>query len=158
MILKTFAAAFVLAVAAALLSPIAAADKPIKEPAPFPEFVTGQFCEDFPVQLHTTVNRGVAHIFSSGAVLFTGSLKGELTNLETGKTIPVNFSGPGTISADGTTLTAYGRLLLFGEAGFFGPGAPPVLRLHTGRTVISLVDGSILSHTGHGENLCTALV
>jgi len=134
----------------------AAADKPVKEPLPFPD-QSGQFCEDFPVRVSATVNREFIHIFSSGAALITGTFKVEVTNLDTGKTIAVNASGPGKISADETLLTAFGRLILFGEAGFFGPGAPPELSVNSGRTVISLTDGSILSQTGHSVDLCPLL-
>jgi hypothetical protein len=154
--LKTFAAAFVLAGAAALLSPIAAADRPIKEPVPF-EDAMGQFCEDFPVLVHATTNRGFAHVLSSGAVLLTGSLKVEVTNVETGKTIALNISGPGKISADGTTLTGSGPWLFFGEAGFFGPGSPPELSTNSGRIAISLVDGSFIRRIGESIDLCPLL-
>lgn len=156
MILKTSVAALFVAAAAALLTPIAAADKPLREPVPFPD-ATGQFCEDFPVLVHATRNKGVAHIFSSGAVLLTGSLKVEVTNLETGETIALNVPGPGRFSADGTTLTGTGPWIFFGEAGFFGPGTPPELSLNSGRFVISLLDGSFLSRTGHRVDLCPLL-
>jgi hypothetical protein len=125
-------------------------------PAPFPD-ATGQFCADFPVRVHVTENKEFAHIFSSGAVVITGTFKVEVTNLETGKTIAVNASGPGKIDADGTALTALGRLIGFGEAGFFGPGSPAQLFVHSGKLLISLVDGTILSETGHRVDLCAAL-
>lgn len=156
MILKTFASAFALAVAAVFLAPVAAADKPLKEPLPFPD-ATGQFCEDFPVLVHATENRGTAHVFSTGAVAFTGTLKVEVTNLDTGKTIALNISGPGKISADGTTLTGSGPWLFFGEAGFFGPGSPPELSTNSGRIAISLIDGSFISRIGHSVDLCPVL-
>jgi hypothetical protein len=134
----------------------AAADKPIMEPAPFGEF-TGQYCEDFQVRIRDTTNRGTAKIFSSGAVIITGTLNVEVTNLETEKTITLNISGPAMFSSDGTTLSGPGPWLLFGEPGFFGPGSPRTLETNHGRLVISLVDGSIVSRVGHRVELCPLL-
>lgn len=156
MILKMLVAAVFVATATAVLTPIAAADKPLKVPLDFPD-ATGQYCEDFPVLIHATENRGTAHVFSNGAVLFTGTLKVEVTNLDSGKTIALNISGPGKISADGTTLTGSGPWLFFGEAGFFGPGSPPELSTNSGRIAISLIDGSFISRIGHRVNLCPVL-
>lgn len=134
----------------------AAADKPIQVPAPFGEF-TGQYCADFQVRIRETTNRGTIKIFSSGAAIVTGTLKVEVTNLETGKTIALNISGPAKFSSDGTTLVGPGPWLLFGEPGFFGPGSPRMLETNHGRLVISLVDGSIISRTGHSVDLCPLL-
>ena len=136
--------------------PTAAADKPSKEPVPN-EDATGQFCADFPVLVHATTNREFAYVFSSGATLITGTLKVEVTNLETGKTIALNVSGPGRISADGTTLTAVGTWIFFGEASTFGPGSPPELSINSGRVVISLADTSFVSRIGKSVDLCPLL-
>lgn len=156
MIRKAVSAVVVAAAAAALIVPIAAADKPITVPSPFPD-AAGQYCEDFMVGIHATENRGTTHIFSSGAILFTGTLKVDVTNLETGKTISLNISGPGKISTDGTVLSGSGPWLFFGEAGFFGPGSPPELSTNEGRIAISLVDGSFISRIGHSVDLCPLL-
>jgi hypothetical protein len=137
-------------------APPAAADKPIQVPAPFGEF-TGQYCEDFAVRIRETTNRGTMKIFSSGAIIITGTLRVEVTNLETGKTIALNISGPAMFSSDGTTLFGPGPWLLFGEPGFFGPGSPRMLETNHGRLVISLVDGSIVSRTGRRVDLCPLL-
>jgi hypothetical protein len=132
------------------------ADKPEREPAPFPDTI-GQFCDDFEVLIHAIVNRETFTVFMDGRVHLAGTFKAELTNLETNKTIEVNASGPLTITADGATLVGVGRGLLFGEAGFFGPGAPAELSLNSGQIVFSAVDLSILSRVGHAEDLCEEL-
>jgi hypothetical protein len=132
------------------------ADKPVREPAPFPDTI-GQFCDDFEVLIHAIFNRETLTFFIDGRVHLAGSFKAEVTNLETNKTIEVNASGPLTITADGTTLVGVGRGLLFGEAGFFGPGAPAELSLNSGQIVFSAVDFSILSRVGHTEDLCEEL-
>jgi hypothetical protein len=145
------------ALAAVLLVPTAAAERPGREPAPFPDF-TGQFCKDFQVSIHATQNKEVATFFSSGAALVTGVLKVEVTNLSTGKTLALNISGPGTFSPDGTTVAARGTWLLFGEAGQL-PGPDPGMLLATGS--ISLVTGpagiTSVSIRGTTEDVCAAL-
>jgi hypothetical protein len=156
MILRAILTAVALTVAAMSFAPVAAGDKPLMVPSPFPD-ATGQFCEDFPVLVHATTNQGVTRVFSSGAILFTGSLKVEVTNLDTGKTIALNISGPGKIGAEGSTLVGTGPWLFFGEAGFFGPGSPPELSTNSGRFAIDLADGSFISRLGHSVDLCPLL-
>jgi hypothetical protein len=143
--------------AAALLVPTASADQPIKEPLPFSD-LTGQFCEDFQVLVHATDNKEVIHIFSSGVALITGVLKVEVTNLETGKTLALNISGPGKISADGSTISGSGRWLLFGEAGQL-PGPDPGMMLLSGRIVLTLGPAGIagIESVGQSEDVCAAL-
>ncbi len=95
MIGKALMAAVAGAAAAALFIPTAFADKPVIVPSPFPD-ATGRYCEGFDVLVHATTNNGRTKIFSSGAIMFTGSLKVEVTNLDSGKTIALNISGRGT--------------------------------------------------------------
>ncbi len=143
--------------AAALLVPSAAADKPIKAPLPAAD-ATGQFCEDFQVRVHVTDNKEVIHIFSSGVSLITGVFKVEVTNVTTGKTLALNISGPGKISADGSTLSAHGRWLLFGEAGQL-PGPDPGMILVSGHSTLQLGPTGIVSMElrGHVEDVCALL-
>jgi hypothetical protein len=156
MIGKALTAALAAAAAAALFIPTAFADKPVFEPSPFPD-ATGRYCEDFDVLVHATTNKGRTLVFSSGAVMITGALKVEVTNLDTGKTIALNISGPATISAEGDVLTGTGPWLFFGEAGFFGPGSPAELSTNNGRIEIDLADGSFISRIGHSVDLCPVL-
>ena len=151
----SFALVVVLGTCLALAGP-AGAVKPDKEPAPFAE-ATGEFCEGFAVHIRATTDRGKIKVFSSGAAMVTGALKVEVTNLETGRSIEVNISGPARFSADGTTLVGTGRWLFFGEPGFFGPGSPATLETNSGRFTISLADGSFLSRLGQRVELCPVL-
>jgi hypothetical protein len=151
----SLALVIVLATCLALAAP-AGAVKPEKEPAPFAE-ATGEFCEGFAVRIRATTDRGTIKVFSSGAAMITGTLKVEVTNLETGRTIELNISGPAKFSSDGTTLVGTGAWLLFGEPGFFGPGSPRILETNDGRLVVNLVDGTIVSRIGHRVDLCPAL-
>lgn len=138
-----------------VLAPSATADKPIIEPAPFGEY-SGQFCEDFLVRVAETTNRGTAKIFSDGSVIITGTLDVDVTNVETGRTISLNISGPAMFSSDGTTLVGVGKWLFFGEAGFLGrPG--PTLETFDGRFTIDLVGGTFVRRTGTVRELCAEL-
>ena len=150
-----------LTLAAALFCvPSASAAPPTITPVPS-ESASGRFCPDFDVLLTVVANKEKAITFSSGATIITGRNVIELTNLSTGKTIRLNTSGPGFISADQSTLTLRGRGLLFGEAGFFGPGAPPTLTLVSGVAVITLdAQGNptgLSVGPGHTEDLCPVL-
>jgi hypothetical protein len=155
----------VLALAAALTAALsfasaASADKPVKEPAPAPEFITGSFCSDFDVLIHVLVNKEQAITFSSGATIIIGQLKVELTNLETDKTVAVNISGPFFVSADGNTTTLSGRSLQFGEPGDFGPGSPAILWVTSGPFVVtSDSEGNVTGFTtsGHVIDMCQVL-
>jgi hypothetical protein len=155
----------VLALAASLAAALAfaaaaSADKPVKEPVTFPEFIPGSFCADFDVLIHVVSNKEEAHIFPSGAIIVTGQLKVELTNLSTDKTVGVNISGPSFNPADGSTSTLSGRSLLLGEAGDLGPGSPPTLLVTSGPTVQTLdSQGNIIGYTtsGHVIDMCEVL-
>jgi hypothetical protein len=137
------------------LAPSAAADKPVTAPAPFGTF-TGQYCADFPVRVSETTNRGTIRIFSDGSAIVTGTLKVDVTNLETGETISLNISGPSFFSSDGSTLVGTGKWLFFGEAGFLGrPG--PTLETSDGRFVLDLATETFASRTGKIRGLCAQL-
>jgi hypothetical protein len=129
---------------------------PVREPLAFPD-ATGLFCEDFPVLVQAVENRNFITTFSDGRTHITGTIIIELTNLTTDKSIVVNSSGPATFSEDGATITLVGPFVLFGEAGFFGPGSPAQLTLNHGSAVVSLADLTILSQVGHSEDLCPVL-
>ena len=152
---KSLITAVVAVLGALALAPSAAADKPTIEPAPFGVF-TGQYCEDFLVRVSETTNRGTAKIFSDGSVIITGTLNVDVTNVETGKTISLNISGPAMFSSDGTTLVGVGKWLFFGEAGFLGRTGP-TLETSDGRFVLELAGGTFVSRTGHVRELCAEL-
>jgi hypothetical protein len=143
--------------AAAVLAPGAAADPPIMEPVGDLN-VTGPFCEGFDVEILTVANKEVSRTFSSGVTLVTGVLKVEVTNLSTGKTLALNISGPGKFSADGSTISARGTWLLFGEAGQL-PGPDPGMFLVSGHTTLTLGPAGITSMTTRGQvqDICAAL-
>src|SRR4051794_15560990 len=92
-LLRVIGVATILGAIVAYWSEPVRADKPVREPAPFPD-TTGQFCDDFEVLIHAIVNRETLTFFMDGRVHLAGSFKAEVTNLETNKTIEVNVSGP----------------------------------------------------------------
>lgn len=159
MISRTIPYTVVGVVLAALLVPTAAADPPLKVPFASGD-ITGQFCEDFEVSVHATDDRASLHIFSSGEALITGTLKVEVTNLESGKTLALNISGPGKIAADGGSLRGTGRWLLFGEAGELGPGSDAGMFLVAGQLELDLDEVGLIETVetrGHVEDVCAAL-
>ena len=143
--------------AAAVLAPGAAADPPISEPVGDLN-LTGPFCKGFDVEILTTANKEVNRIFSSGVSLVTGVLKVEVTNLSTGKTLALNISGPGKVSADGSTLTGGGPWLIFGEAGVL-PGPDPGMFFTHGHITLTLSPTQITSMVVRGKvvDICAAL-
>jgi len=100
----------------------------------------------------------------SMTILATGELKISYTNVQTGKTITVNRSGPGkvTVFSDGSELVAAkgpgGLILTPPDAQRFG--LPTISVLAGALTLTVAPDGSITSLSFHGQvlvNLCAAL-
>jgi hypothetical protein len=90
----------------------------------------------------------------------SGQLMGRITNTETGASVVRNLSGPGTVTftPDGSyDAVVAGDFLVF----FLAQDNPSnELLLLAGRTVLhGAVDGTktLVSHSGHMENLCDTL-
>jgi hypothetical protein len=149
---------FVVAIAAvsAVLAPAASAEKPTKEPAPFPPSLTGQFCADFMVQVNLVTNDEFVITFGSGRAIVAGRFVLEVVNLESGESVTVNVSGPVFFDASGETVILRGNSLLFGEAGDFGPGTPAGVVVASGTaTFQNEVPGYTLQ--GTSRDLCAEL-
>ena len=78
---------------------------------------TGQFCDDFMVQLNVLVTENFAITFANGRGFIGGRLIVEAVNLETGTSVTVNVSGPAFIGSDGDPFILRGNSILFAEAG-----------------------------------------
>lgn len=140
-----------LAVVTVLLLPgVARADQPMREALPQTDFTIQGSCS-FDVDLHIVRNDEFITTFRDGRQLITGALVVSLTNVDTGKTITLNISGPVFVSPheDGSqTLELSGRSLVFFAAGALGPGSAGVLELTSGPAVIEYAaDGSAVSYT-----------
>jgi hypothetical protein len=136
-------------------------------PAPPAIILPATFC-GFEVRSTFPVDREFAKILTTSdgfvTTLVTGSLFSVVTNLDTGKTIAVNISGPSkeTVNPDGsmtTTATGLNPIALTPADGArFGL---PRLGLTAGaRTVSVAADGSITSLTLNGHvliDVCAAL-
>jgi hypothetical protein len=142
--------------AAVLVVPVASADKPDKAPAPTPD-ATGRFCTGFDVLVHIETNKETFTLFSDGRGLVTGAFKIDATNLANGKTIHQNVSGPVFFPADGSAIVLRGISLVYGEAGQFGPGSPPMLILVRGVVTVETTGFTIASIRGTTTDLCAAL-
>jgi hypothetical protein len=125
------------------------------------------FC-GFEIQVAPVANKEYTKVLtaSDGAttVLTTGALKASYTNLQTGKTITVNRSGPGTttVFADGSAVVAAqgpgGLILAPPDAQRFG--LPAVSVLAGALTLTVDPAGNITSLSFHGHvlvNVCAAL-
>jgi hypothetical protein len=144
-----------LAVAAPLLVPsVAVADKPIREGLPAEDFTIQGSCA-FDVDLQVLVNKEFITTFSDGRQLITGRLVVRLTNVETGKSIDLNISGPVFITPheDGSvTFELSGRSLVF---------LPGLLELTSGSAVLEIDPaGNVVSYTktsAAAVDLCAVL-
>jgi hypothetical protein len=136
-------------------------------PAPPAIIVPATFC-GFEIQVTFPVDREFAKILTASngfmTTLVTGSLFASATNLETGKTITENISGPSktTVFPDGSmTTTATGLnpiALSAADAARFGL---PTFGVTAGARTVSIApDGSISSLTVDGHvlvDVCAAL-
>jgi hypothetical protein len=147
---------FAAAAVSAVLVPTAFAEKPVKEPAPFGDALTGQFCADFMVEVDVVTNAEFSLTFGSGRVIIAGQLILEVTNLETTESVIVNVSGPVFFDASGETAVLRGNSLIFGEAGDFGPGTPAGVAVTSGTVTFTAgVPGYTLQ--GTSRDLCAEL-
>jgi hypothetical protein len=125
------------------------------------------FC-GFEVRVAPVVNKEYTKVLKTSdgsmTILATGELKISYTNVQTGKTITVNRSGPGkvTVFADGSELVAAkgpgGLILAPPEAQRFGL---PTVSVVVGALTLTITpDGSITSLSLHGHvlvDVCAAL-
>jgi hypothetical protein len=152
---------------ALLPSGASAGGKPTRAPvgnSPF-EFPAGMVCS-FGVAGEPLADNEVTKTFpqfANGDVVqtITGHLTLRLTNAESGKSIVLNVSGPGSITThpDGSVTTvSRGQML-----GFLFPTdvpAGPASYLYTGRVVANFTpDGqeTVISHTGTRQDMCDVL-
>ena len=137
------------------------------QPAPPAIIVPATFC-GFEIQVTFPVDREFAKILTASdgfmTTLVTGSLVASLTNLQTGKTVTENISGPSkeTVNPDGSmTTTATGLnpiALTAADAARFGL---PTFGVTAGARAVSIApDGSITALTLQGHvlvDVCAAL-
>jgi hypothetical protein len=136
-----------IAATAALAAP------PTREPLVLEDFVAENVCS-FPVLVEATANKEFVTFFDDGRILVTGKLFVRLTNVETGKSLELNISGPVTIT-ETEVIRGRGLLILFPEdAG--GPG----LLLTSGRVVLIRGEDGFLANAtfkGRTVDVCAAL-
>ena len=137
--MKRLSFLFALAVATTLAVPTTgSADPPTIEFLPLEDFsIVGQ-CP-FDVDVHVLAVNEYSKTFSNGQVLITGKVLLRVSNAETGKSIKVNASGPGTITTDENGTVTYvirGTSFIGFDPGTFGPGSPGLLEITKGLVVI----------------------
>lgn len=153
--------------ALALAAP-ASALKPFRfQPGPNPDIRLEGVC-DFPVLGQDVVNKLVITDFfdqDGNLVRETGHgrIVERVTNLETGKSIVKNISGPGTFTFDesGATLVATGNWLFGFRPGEIAGTTEGLLWFTSGRFVwrLNFADETwtLLSHTGTIQDICPLL-
>ncbi len=124
------------------------------------------FCS-FPVHSEVLVNKeyGKFTTLPDGTTIIklSGSFKVTMTNVTSGKTVPVNASGPGSIrlGTDGTTtVDGTGHWLITNLAADAAPFGLPGVMLTSGR-LHEVLDSSFhpteLSVTGHVIDVCALI-
>jgi hypothetical protein len=100
-------------------------------------------------------------ILDNGRVFVTGSSVERVTNLDNGKSVVINVSGPFTLTEAGgvQTFVARGRNLWTFGPGALAPGSSAALLLTTGLAIYTQSPSGItFSHdVGTTENLCETL-
>jgi hypothetical protein len=142
-----------MAAGAAIAAPSVSATQPTFAPSPNTNYTDTTSCP-FPVSVQFIVNDETAITFTSGTTIVKGPLFAKYS--ANGKSITLNISGPGKITASN------GSLLIIGHGVSAGPLVTPnglVLSYVAGQVAISLtptLEGVLL----HGTDLldiCTAL-
>jgi hypothetical protein len=133
-------------------TPASAATRTPFEPIPLKGFVfpAGALCP-FKLKVKPVVSNEYITTLPDGSQLITGALSVRLSDLDSGASLVLNISGPSRVSADGSTIVAYGPSL----EPFFG--AHPELILFYGRVVLFFAaDGSatVVSQHGASEDAC----
>jgi hypothetical protein len=156
----------------ALPSSLASAGgKPTRSPVPDVfntfDFPKGLACAGFELAGAPVVNNEVAKIFPADAngdvrIIVTGSLVERVTNVDSGKSIAVNVSGPVFVTEhpDGSATLDFG-----GRSGpivFFPTDIPagPRAFINSGRVVVTVTPTDqfiLVSQSGHEEDVCAAL-
>jgi hypothetical protein len=139
----------VIAATLMLVSAPALASAPTREPFPLEPIVIDGVC-GFPVLAEPIVNQEFITTFTDeqGNVtrqIISGRLVTRLTNLDTGESVVVNTSGPGTIlfEDDTVVLNGHGTGLLFFFPEQLGPGDPGLIMILKGSFTLTIApDGT----------------
>jgi hypothetical protein len=157
---KAFVISLGAGVALALaVASVAAADPPTRSFSPQGPF-SGSFCPNFDLGITPLNNQEYFITFSGGAhaVITTGRIDAQVTNLSNGKSVVLNISGPGFLSSDGNIVVFGGLSLILLPPDFLYPGSPPTAFLNAGTVTFDFSGAPILmTQTGHMTDLCAEL-
>jgi hypothetical protein len=149
------------AVLALALASVAAADPPTISYGPLEPF-SGSFCPNFDLAItplaNPLTNQEKSITFSTGAIITTGRLDAQVTNLSNGKSVVLNISGPGYASPDENTVIFGGLSIILLPPDFLYPGSPPTAFLNSGTVTFDFSGVPvIMTQTGHMTDLCAEL-
>jgi len=155
----------ILAAAAALaaggVATGASADQPAREPQLLPPGTTFDLdgiCS-FDAQILILTSKAYSLTFGNGSQILTGQVFVRVTNLDSGKSLDLNISGPAFTAVDSNVLTLSGRSLVFLFPGDRGPGSPGLLVLTSGPVVLTGTETGVTVDMTSASvtDLCAAL-
>jgi len=142
----------------------ASADRPTREFSPVEDStIPSEFaCGTGDVQIHVDQNNEYAstHTDRDGVerTHISGVLKWTLTNVATGKSVPQNISGPGTLTFDGDTLDVEGS---GNSAWYWYDNLPNQILYTTGsyHAIVDLANNTLtwVKQPAQIENICSQL-
>ena len=145
-------------------APTASADPPVRFPVVAEPLTLTGVCS-FPVRLDAVANHQTVTVFSNGKTVVTGNFVARVTNLDNGKSVTLEASGPlfFTPNADGTTtVKGTGTNIWYFLANQTAAGAPGAVYLVRGLSS-EVVDATgtpitgTFTHSGYIESLCDTL-
>jgi hypothetical protein len=139
----------------------ASANQPAREPQPLPPGTTFDLdgiCS-FHAQILILTSKAYTLTFGNGSQISTGQLFVRVTNLDSGKSLDLNISGPGFGAVDSNVFTLSGRSLVFFFPGDRGPGSPGLLVLTSGPVVLTGTETGVTVDMTSASvtDLCAAL-
>jgi hypothetical protein len=114
----------------------------------------------FRAQIVVLTSKAYTLTFGNGSQSSTGQLFARVTNLDSGKSLDLDVSGPGFGAVDSNVFTLSGRSLLFLFPGDRGPGSPGLLVLTSGPVVLTLTETGVVTvdmTSASVTDLCAAL-
>ena len=137
----------------------ASAGRPSRDPAPLPsQFTVAGVCA-FDVDFTITAQNEYSLTFGNGSQIITGKLFATLTNVDTGKSLDLNVSGPTFTTAGSNQIVLTGRSINFFGPGDLGAGSPGLMVLTNGPAVITFGENNVTFDVRSASvtDLCLAL-
>jgi hypothetical protein len=118
---------------------------------------TAKFVADEPIDFDDLPNGPFRAKLPNGVIVVTGPVIATVTNLETGKSITYNISGPGTFDPATNRLSLKGQSLISNDPDISGAGEPFLITTsgNVGFIINELIDEPLRGHISH--DVCAEL-